>query len=58
VFIIIDECHNLSKKMLTDSNNEINKLRINHKNFYKYTNFIYINLIGIIIFTMIYYIID
>jgi hypothetical protein len=43
---------------LNQMNNEINKLRINHKNFYKYTNFIYINLIGIIIFTMIYYIID
>lgn len=33
--------------------------QINYKiNFYNYTNFICINLIGIITFTMIYYIID
>jgi len=43
---------------LNQMNNEINNQMNNHKNFYKYTNFIYINLIGIIIFTMIYYIID
>jgi len=26
IFIVIDECHNLSNTMLTDSNNEVNKL--------------------------------
>ena len=39
---------------LHQMNNEMN----NHKNFYKYSNFICINLIGIITFTIIYYIID
>jgi hypothetical protein len=38
---------------------KIGNSKINNKiNFYKYTNFICINLIGIITFTMIYYIID
>jgi superfamily II DNA or RNA helicase len=32
IFIVIDECHNLSNNMLTDSNNEVNKiLNSNHK---------------------------
>jgi|Laugresbdmm110dd_1035094.scaffolds.fasta_scaffold43869_2 hypothetical protein len=43
---------------LHQMNNEINKLRVNHTNLYKYSNFICINLIGIITFTIIYYIID
>ena len=45
-------------QMNNEMNNEINKLRINHMNLYKYSNFICINLIGIITFTIIYYIID
>ena len=45
-------------EMNNEMNNEINKLRINHKNLYKYSNFICINLIGIITFTIINYIID
>ena len=45
-------------QMNNEMNNQINNLRINHMNLYKYSNFICINLIGIITFTIIYYIID
>jgi hypothetical protein len=45
-------------KMNNEMNNKINNIRINHMNLYKYSNFICINLIGIITFTIIYYIID
>ena len=45
---------------LHQMNNEMkNQIYLNnHKNLYKYSNFICINLIGIITFTIIYYIID
>ena len=45
---------------LHQMNNEINNQIYlkNHKNLYKYSNFICINLIGIITFTIIYYIMD
>lgn len=50
----IQNLHQMNNEM----NNQINNLRINHMNLYKYSNFICINLIGIITFTIIYYIID
>ena len=45
---------------LHQMNNEMkNQIYLNnHKNLYKYSNFICINLIGIITFTIIYYIMD
>ena len=43
---------------LYQMNNQMNNKIDNKINVYKYTNFICINLIGIIIFTMIYYIIQ
>jgi hypothetical protein len=39
-------------------NNQLNNQQNNQQNFYNYTTFICINLIGIIMFTMIYNIID
>jgi hypothetical protein len=50
----ITNLHQMNNKI----NNKINYKVDNKINFYKYTNFICINLIGIITFIMIYYIID
>ena len=52
----ITNLHQMNYKMnykIDKINNKIDKI-----NVYKYTNFICINLIGIIMFTMIYYIIE
>lgn len=46
-----------STKSITNLHQMNNQIG-NQMNFYKYSNFICINLIGIITFTMIYYIID
>ena len=43
-------------QMNNKNNNKINNKINNKMNLYKYTNFICINLIGIIMFTIIYYI--
>ena len=45
-------------EMNNQFNNQLNNQFNNKINFYKYSNFICINLIGIITFAMIYYIID
>ena len=50
--------HQMNNQMNNHMNNQMNNHMNNHKNFYKYSNFICINLIGIITFTIIYYIID
>ena len=50
--------HQMNNQMNNHMNNQMNNHMNNHKNFYKYSNFICINLIGIITFAIIYYIID